>query len=85
MNPGTLTPDPNVADLLHGTAEIANHLGLRRRQVEGMIARRTIPTFRLGKTVCARRSTLNAFIAEREADAIADARKPSPESLEPTS
>lgn len=46
------------ADLLYGVKRIAQHLGLTNRQVEHMIARGSIPTFKLGKITCATRSDL---------------------------
>jgi hypothetical protein len=46
------------ADFLYGTKRIAQHLGLTVRQVEHMIARGVIPTFKLGAIVCSTRSSL---------------------------
>jgi hypothetical protein len=46
------------ADFLYGTKRIAQHLGLTVRQVEHMIARRSIPTFKMGAIVCSTRSSL---------------------------
>lgn len=55
----------NEPDLLHGYAAIAAHLGLTARQAEQMAAN-GLPTFKVGRTVCARRSTLAQHFAEQE-------------------
>ena len=60
---------PLSADILRGAAAIAAHLGFDRRVVYHLVARGSIPTFRLGETVCARKSTINAWIAAQEARA----------------
>jgi hypothetical protein len=52
-------------DLLHGYQAIADHLGLSRRQAEHMAAN-GLPTFKVGRTVCARRSALARYFAEQE-------------------
>jgi excisionase family DNA binding protein len=60
----------NEADLLYGVAAIAMHLNLTRRQVYHLAASGTLPTFKVGgKTVCARKSTLNAWLKDQEARA----------------
>lgn len=61
--------DPERSDLLHGVAAIADYLNMRRRVAQHRIDKGEVPTFRLGKNVCARRSTLNAWLAECEAKA----------------
>lgn len=70
------TSGVNRADLLYGVPAIAEHLGISQRQARHLSERRSIPTFRLpGNTmICARRSSLNAWLAEQEAAA----RKPEP-------
>jgi hypothetical protein len=50
----------NAADFLYGTAAIAAHLGIRHRQAEHLIFSGRLPAFKIGKTVCARRSKLDA-------------------------
>lgn len=60
---------PADGDLLHGLPAIAGHLGIGARQAAHLKDTAGLPTFKLGKTVCARRSTLNAWLAEREAAA----------------
>jgi excisionase family DNA binding protein len=59
-------PADERSELLHGVQDIAAYLGLTDRQVERHIARSGLPVFRLGRTVCARRSTLEAWLAELE-------------------
>ena len=53
------------SNLLHGVKAIAAHLGVRPRQVYHHAATGRIPTFKLGKTVCSTRSSLDASIARR--------------------
>lgn len=64
--------DPQTdRDLLYGVPAIADHLGLTSRQARHLADTGAVPTFKLpgNKIVCARRSTLNAWLAEREAAA----------------
>jgi len=56
-------------DLLHGAPAIAKHLGLAVRVVYHLHDQSLIPTFKMGKTVCARRSTLRDWMAQQEAAA----------------
>ena len=58
-------------DLLHGVQAIADFLGMRRHATQHRIDQGLIPTFKLGAIVCARRSTLNGWLAECEAKARA--------------
>ena len=46
---------------------IAGFLQLPARAAQHRIDQGVIPTFRLGGSICARRSTLNAWLAEQEA------------------
>lgn len=55
------------ADLLYGVAAIATHLGITERRALYLKEKRSIPTFNIDKTVCARRSSLNEWLAEQEA------------------
>lgn len=57
----------DTADLLYGVPAIAAFLELREKQVRNRIEQGAIPSFKLGRTVCARRTTLRAWIAEQEA------------------
>ena len=62
---------PAGADLLYGAHAIAEFLGIKERAAYHLIETRRIPFFKIGKTVCARRSTLAARIAELEAESSA--------------
>jgi hypothetical protein len=65
---------PLAGDLLFGAEAIANHLGITRRQAYGLIYSNQLPTFKIGGSVAARRSTLNAWLADLESAAAADKR-----------
>lgn len=58
-------------DLLYGVPAIAAFLGLGDRQARHLADTGAVPTFKLpgNKIICARRSSLNAWLAEREAAA----------------
>ena len=58
-------PEP-PADLLHGVQAIAEHLQMTRPQVYHLHNRGDLPTFKMGRTVCARRSTLASHFAAQE-------------------
>jgi hypothetical protein len=62
------------ADLLEGANEIATFLygsPKRRRTVYHLAEKSRLPVFRFGAVLCARRSTLTAWIAEQERRAVA--------------
>jgi hypothetical protein len=59
--------EPTV-DLLYGVPRIAEFLGLTPAAVYHLAAQKRIPTFKIGKTVCARRNKLIAALEELEAD-----------------
>lgn len=63
-------------DLLHGVPAIAEHLNMTRPQVYHLHNRGALPTFKMGKTVCALRSALAEHFAEqtRAARAGSDAK-----------
>lgn len=65
----TAPANENRADLLLGAAAIAEHLGINSRQVYRLIYGDILPTFKVGGTVAARRSTLTKWIADQEAAA----------------
>lgn len=72
---GTPSPCSNLADdLLRGTREIAAFLGLPNRVVSYHIECDRLPVFRLGALICARKSTLLAWIAEQEAATVGPGR-----------
>ena len=58
---------PNPDDVLYGMPAIAAAFGWRQRQAEHLKESHGLPTFKVGKTVCARRGAVAAWLAEREA------------------
>ena len=62
-------------DMLYGVPAIAGHLNMRPRQVYHLVEKAAVPTFTIPgvSTICARRSTLNAWLDECEAKARAGA------------
>lgn len=61
--------DAQDTDLLHGLEAIGRAIGLGPRQVQYLHDKGELPTFKLGRAVCARRSTLAKHFAEQEAAA----------------
>ena len=61
MNDQTL-----AADLLRGASAIADFLGFERRVVYHAISAGHLPTFKMGATICARKSSLLRWIEEQE-------------------
>lgn len=59
------TDDPG-RDLMTGIAAIAKHLGWSERRVLHQHEKGLIPTFKQGRLVCARRSTLAKHFAAME-------------------
>lgn len=59
------------SDNLYGVAAIAKHLGMPEKSCRHRVEKGEIPTFKIGHIRCARRSTLNAWLSEREAAARA--------------
>ncbi|MDH2091130.1 DNA-binding protein [Rhizobium pusense] len=53
-------------DLLYGAPAIAAHMGLTQRTVYHLHECGEFPTFKIGGKVCARRSTINNWLAEIE-------------------
>lgn len=62
------------SDLLYGVESIASHLALTKRQALHLHEKGEIPTFKMGRTVCARRSTLAKHFAAQEAASAGAAR-----------
>lgn len=58
-----------AADLLYGVKAIAGHLQLTEKQVYHLHDKGELPTFKVGATVCARRSTLAKHFAAQESAA----------------
>ena len=50
------------ADLLYGCADIGEFLGLSAYQVQHQVDAKRIPHFRIGKTICATRGALTAWL-----------------------
>lgn len=65
---------PSETDILTGHKAIARFLGLTPRQIAWHDEQGNIPTFKIGRTVCARKSTLLRWIDEQE-QARRDAKK----------
>lgn len=57
------------ADLLYGCPAIAGFLHLTEAAVYHLTRREDFPSFKIGGKVCARRSTLNQWLADQEAKA----------------
>lgn len=60
---------PVDGDLCYGVRAVAAALGVKHRQALRLVEEDRIPFWREGRTICARRSTLAAWVAEREAAA----------------
>ena len=59
-------PQPLNGDLLRGAESIGAWLGLSSRWVYNLANKGRFPCFRLGNTLCARKSTLASWIASQE-------------------
>lgn len=59
--------DEAESDLLRGYQAIGQHLGMSARQAKHQAKLGTIPTFKMGRIVCARRSSLSSRFAQLEA------------------
>lgn len=59
----------NAGDLLLGANAIAAALGIKRRQAYRLIYDGDLPTFKLGGSVAARRSTLAQWLSQKESAA----------------
>jgi hypothetical protein len=66
--------DAQETDLLYGLEAIGKAIGLGARQVQHLHDKGDLPTFKMGRSVCARRSTLAKHFAAQEAAAAAAAR-----------
>lgn len=61
--------DIDRTDLLHGVAAVSGYLGMTRAQIYHLHRAGKIPTFKIDKIVCARKATLEAWLADKEAQA----------------
>lgn len=57
-------------DLLAGADAIAAFMGIKPRRVYHLAETQRLPVFRLGATLCARRSTLVRWIEEMERETL---------------
>jgi excisionase family DNA binding protein len=57
-------------DLLSGAEAIASYIGVKPRRIYHLAETRRLPVFRIGSTLCARRSTLLRWIEDMERAAI---------------
>jgi excisionase family DNA binding protein len=57
-------------DLLSGAEAIAAYIGVKPRRIYHLAETRRLPVFRIGSTLCARRSTLLRWIEDMERAAI---------------
>ena len=55
-----------TADVLWRVKIIAAYLGLREKAAQHRIDKGEIPTFRIGNTICSRRSLLDAWLDDKE-------------------
>ncbi len=58
-----------AGELLYGCRAVADYLGIKPRQALYLIEAGRLPVFREGRTICTRRSTLDAWLAHRDATA----------------
>jgi hypothetical protein len=57
-------------DLLTGADAIASFIGVKSRRIYHLAETKRLPIFRMGATLCARRSTLVKWIEEMERQAV---------------
>lgn len=62
----TANDNTQPGDLLIGAKAVAKSLGITPRQLYHLIEKGLIPTFRLGASVAARRSSLTKWMEEQE-------------------
>ncbi len=60
-----MRPDSYDIDLLHGVREISKVLGLTERQTYHLIRDGRVPVFKLGGTLCSRRSVLHGWLEQQ--------------------
>lgn len=58
-----------TSDLLRTLPSIADYLNTTPQTVRGFISKQGLPTFKLGKTVAARRTSIDQWLSDREAAA----------------
>jgi hypothetical protein len=62
-----VTDRPDEDDLLYGFPAIAEFLKISTRQAEHLRDKHNLPTFNVGRIVCARPAALRTWLREREA------------------
>ena len=67
------TEELTSGDLLYGVKAIADFLGMGRHQCQHRCDDKTIPTFRMGRNIVARKSTLAKWVERLEDEADDDA------------
>jgi hypothetical protein len=58
---------PLYEDIIEGAAEIGAYLAMKPGRIYHLAERGGLPTFKIGKHLCARRSTLLRWIQKQEA------------------
>jgi excisionase family DNA binding protein len=66
-----MTDATNEPDLLYGCEPIAEFLGISKRAAYSLIERKRIPTFKIGRTIAARKSRLRQHFETLEKEASA--------------
>lgn len=61
--------EPRTKDLLYGSSAIAEYLGISERQARHRCETGDFPSFKMGDTVCARKSSLDEVIDQMEEQA----------------
>lgn len=56
-----------LGDLLYGVPAIGEFLGLTARQARHLCEVGRVPTFKVGKMICSRRTMLSTWLDEQEA------------------
>lgn len=77
LEPDTGGMDP-AEDIIAGADAIAAYLGLTRRQVYAHVERKNLPCFRIGATICLRKTTMLEWIGQQEIRATEAAKETLP-------
>lgn len=59
-------PENDITDLLYGVEAIARYLNMTTAQVYHLHGDRKMPTFKMGKKVCARKASLITWLEAME-------------------
>lgn len=59
----------NEPQVLYGVAAIATFLGIEEKACRHRVEAKQIPTFKIGRMICARPSSLRTWLAAKEAEA----------------